>query len=79
MAKAPCKDLLLVAFILLCFVSIGARGRSLQVAKSNNEVEKVKDHQENSFTSKGNGVTPDADELLRMDYSGPQKKPPIHN
>ncbi|KAJ9170276.1 hypothetical protein P3X46_018396 [Hevea brasiliensis] len=79
MAKVPCKNILLVAFFLLCFVSIGARARTLQVAKNINEVEKIKDHQDNSFTSKGNGVHPDADEQLGMDYTGPSKKPPIHN
>ncbi|KAJ9177715.1 hypothetical protein P3X46_012904 [Hevea brasiliensis] len=79
MAKVSCKNLLLVAFFLLCFVSIGARGRSLRVAKNINEVEKIKDHEDNSFTSKGNGAPPDAEELLGMDYTGPKKNPPIHN
>ncbi|XP_021631260.1 protein GOLVEN 2 [Manihot esculenta] len=80
MAKLPCKNLLLVAFFLLCFVTIGAKARNLKVANDMNEVEKkMKEQEENSFTSKGNEVAPDADELLGMDYTGPKKKPPIHN
>ncbi|KDP35291.1 hypothetical protein JCGZ_09450 [Jatropha curcas] len=76
--KVPCKHLVLVAFFLLCFVSIGARARNLRVAENINEVEKKNHH--DSFKPQGNGVPPaDADELVGMDYSGPKKKPPIHN
>ncbi|XP_025015512.1 protein GOLVEN 1-like [Ricinus communis] len=82
MAKVPCKHLVLVALFLLCFVSIGARARSLRVASNNNQVEMK--HQDLS-TPKENEVqeapvpVPEAEELVGMDYTAPRKKPPIHN
>ncbi|KAJ7945309.1 Root meristem growth factor 9 [Quillaja saponaria] len=71
------KHLLIVAFFLLCFISIEARAtRPLQERNNAKAHEKG---QEESFRPKENGVTfLDGDDLA-MDYTPARRKPPIHN
>ncbi|KAH7520762.1 hypothetical protein FEM48_Zijuj08G0179800 [Ziziphus jujuba var. spinosa] len=80
MAVLPCKRLVLVAFILLCFFSNTARSaRSLGVVSKG---EDQKGYDDNSTTTnfrpKEDGVR-ESDAFLHMDYTPARKKPPIHN
>ncbi|KAA8546932.1 hypothetical protein F0562_003361 [Nyssa sinensis] len=74
MAMVACRRLVLVAFLLLCFIFITARARSLRT--DINGAEKGHD----MFIPKEDGV-PDSttEELVAMDYTPATKKPPIHN
>ncbi|KAF5727683.1 hypothetical protein HS088_TW22G01379 [Tripterygium wilfordii] len=79
MARVPCKRIVLVVFIMLCFISITARGRSLREASKDDGGVVVKG-QDNQFTPKENGAqSADDDDLVGMDYSPATRKPPIHN
>ncbi|CAB4269024.1 unnamed protein product [Prunus armeniaca] len=84
MAAIPFKHLLLVAFILLCFISITAEGRSLGVVSKSSDDGHQKSHDlHDPFKQKEEdheGLLPDeSNDLLAMDYTPASKKPPIHN
>ncbi|QHO02460.1 Root meristem growth factor [Arachis hypogaea] len=74
--------LLVVAFLLLCFMSMTARGRSLrEIATNKNGVDDgEKGHQSNVFKRNHEGtqeiISGDID---TMDYTPAKKNPPIHN
>ncbi|KAJ1412911.1 Root meristem growth factor 9 [Sesbania bispinosa] len=76
MAMSPSKRLLLIAFLLLCFISMTARARNLRENKDG--AEKV---QSSEFKLKPNheGAQDSSDELDTMDYTPAKKNPPIHN
>ncbi|XVF18340.1 hypothetical protein REPUB_Repub11eG0013200 [Reevesia pubescens] len=74
MARVSCKHILL-AFLLLCFISTTPRARSLPNGR---EMEKGHDDQVLTATSEGPGA-PNVDELVAMDYTPAKRKPPIHN
>ncbi|GLU13232.1 hypothetical protein SLE2022_298750 [Rubroshorea leprosula] len=71
----PCKRLLLVAFLLLCSISISAEARSLPVGARN---EGEKDH-EIVGTVKVQVTFPANEDLVTMDYPPAKNNPPIHN
>ncbi|KAJ8769516.1 hypothetical protein K2173_005119 [Erythroxylum novogranatense] len=76
MAKTSSKHLLLVAFLLLCFVSKAVTARRLLKEADNHQVKK---DQNDLQIPQGNERLPDPDELVGMDYTPARKKPPIHN
>ncbi|KAK7247516.1 hypothetical protein RIF29_42399 [Crotalaria pallida] len=77
MALIPSKRLLVVAFILLCFISITVRARDLRETSvgvkkgQSSDVFKPNNH-EGAQGSSGVGVD-------TMDYTPAKKNPPIHN
>lgn len=77
MAMLPIKRLLLVAFLLLCFISITARARSLRETKELRSAEKG--HGSNDQFKPNQGVEQDTGDLATMDYTPTAKNPPIHN
>ncbi|KAI4317168.1 hypothetical protein L6164_025063 [Bauhinia variegata] len=80
MAILPSKRLLLVAFILLCFITITVRGRSLRET-STQETRNGAEKSQNDLVKTKNqgGEQPDTDDLVTMDYTPAKKNPPIHN
>ncbi|KAM6590681.1 hypothetical protein CsatA_013286 [Cannabis sativa] len=89
---ALCHNRLLVTLILICLFSATVRGRSLGVVVVvNKEVEQnnlnkggTSHEEQNNVVAvkeeKNHGkVTESANDLLTMDYTPAQKKPPIHN
>ncbi|XP_061345614.1 protein GOLVEN 2 [Gastrolobium bilobum] len=74
MAMLPSKRLVLVAFLLLCFISMTARARSLRETGVGAEK-----GQRNLFKLNHEGAQDSSDELDTMDYTPAKKKPPIHN
>ncbi|KAJ1429734.1 hypothetical protein SESBI_08137 [Sesbania bispinosa] len=80
MALLPTKRLLLLAFLLLCFISITARARNLRETKDGSSEVSVEKGQGNLFKPKPNqGGEQDIDDLATMDYTPAKKNPPIHN
>ncbi|TQE09336.1 hypothetical protein C1H46_005072 [Malus baccata] len=89
MAAIPCKNLVVVALFLLCFISITAQGRRLElgvVSKGAADAHQKKSHDlhDTTFKQKQDDdqgvVLPDeSNDLLAMDYTPARKKPPIHN
>nr|KYP69373.1 hypothetical protein KK1_008562 [Cajanus cajan] len=79
MALLPTKRCLLLAFLLLCFVSITATARSLRETKDDGlaPVSIEKSH-ENQFKPNQGGEQ-DIGDLATMDYTPAKKNPPIHN
>ncbi|OMO92646.1 hypothetical protein COLO4_17423 [Corchorus olitorius] len=75
MARVPCKHFLLVAFILLCFISTTTRGRSLPKAPSAPEKGA---HGDEVVTATQDGDS-NVEELVAVDYTPARRKPPIHN
>ncbi|GMN33383.1 hypothetical protein TIFTF001_004129 [Ficus carica] len=76
------KRLVLVTFILICFFSATARGRSLGViSKGHDEEQKQKlaEKVEQEQHQEQEEVVKSANDLLTMDYTPARKKPPIHN
>ncbi|WJX47694.1 hypothetical protein P8452_34355 [Trifolium repens] len=73
------KRFLLVVFILLCFISIQARARTLK-EKSNDEMNTLhnKEAQDHMFKAKEEDHHV-GDEVFSMDYTPARRKPPIHN
>ncbi|KAK4264824.1 hypothetical protein QN277_025950 [Acacia crassicarpa] len=89
MAMSTSKRLLLIAFVLLCFISLTAKGRTLRESTTgniNNNGEDEKGYKSNMLkTSKAGGektadnnTTTDGD-FVTMDYTPAKKNPPIHN
>ncbi|TXG60474.1 hypothetical protein EZV62_015047 [Acer yangbiense] len=87
MARVPCKHLLLVAFLLLCFfISLSHGARSLGVTSVGVDDQKMKGqdvldhHQVVKPTEEKGGVAENIDEdLVSVDYTPARRKPPIHN
>ncbi|EXB64477.1 hypothetical protein L484_006714 [Morus notabilis] len=89
MAVLLSKRLVLVTFILICFFSATARGRSLKAVLNKEVNDKNQSHdQDQQKVAKAvqdvhdqdqQEVTEIANELLTMDYTPARKKPPIHN
>ncbi|XP_052191370.1 protein GOLVEN 2 isoform X2 [Diospyros lotus] len=76
MALLVCKRLLLLAFLMLCIISVPATARVLRTdERTNIGAEKG---QNDAIMPKGKWVA-DSEELLTMDYTPAKKKPPIHN
>ncbi|KAF7840052.1 Root meristem growth factor 9 [Senna tora] len=78
------RRILLVAFLLICFFSISASGRSLrEKSKNYNGVgeEKVQKQNSNMFKANKHGgeEANGSDDLVTMDYTPAKKNPPIHN
>ncbi|KAB2095470.1 hypothetical protein ERO13_A01G042000v2 [Gossypium hirsutum] len=73
MARVPCKHVLLIVFIFLCFISTTPVARSLP-----SEMKKGLDDRVVTTENEG-GAPPDVDELESMDYTPARRKPPIHN
>ncbi|KHN09565.1 Root meristem growth factor 9, partial [Glycine soja] len=81
MAMSPSKRCLLVAFLLLCFLSINATARKLRETKD--ELAPVltteKSHENQFKPNQGGGGEQDLGDLATMDYTPAKKNPPIHN
>ncbi|TKY60379.1 Root meristem growth factor 9 [Spatholobus suberectus] len=74
MAMSPNKRLLLVVFLLLCFITMTARARSLREIR-----DAVKKGQTDLFNPNHEGAQDSNDELDTMDYTPAKRNPPIHN
>ncbi|KAM1068203.1 hypothetical protein ACFX1Q_000167 [Malus domestica] len=74
MAAIPCKHLVVVAFFLLCFVSITAQGRSLGLVSK-----RAGDAYQKNEDDQAVVLQDEINDLLAMDYTPARKKPPIHN
>ncbi|XVE63254.1 hypothetical protein DITRI_Ditri07aG0005200 [Diplodiscus trichospermus] len=74
MARVPCKHILLVAFVLLSFISATPRARSFPNAGETDQ--KCSDEELLTATQ---GGAPNVDEMVAMDYTPARRKPPIHN
>ncbi|KAL5751921.1 hypothetical protein ACOSQ2_022428 [Xanthoceras sorbifolium] len=86
MARVPCKHLLLVGFLLLCFfISLSQGARSLGVTSVGvDDDQKMKgqdvhNHQVVKPTKENGGVPENYEELVSVDYTPARRKPPIHN
>ncbi|PSS36737.1 Ankyrin repeat domain-containing protein [Actinidia chinensis var. chinensis] len=79
MVVLPSKRLLLVAFFLLCFVSITAKARSLPKESSSHGGEKGDQNDPLTVTQSINMQPHSHEDLETMDYTPARKKPPIHN
>ncbi|XP_020215497.1 uncharacterized protein LOC109799371 [Cajanus cajan] len=77
MAMSPNKSLLLVAFLLLCFITTTARARNLREIKD--EVKKGQANLDAMFKPNHEGAQESNDELDTMDYTPAKRNPPIHN
>ncbi|TKY73884.1 Root meristem growth factor 9 [Spatholobus suberectus] len=77
MAMLPSKRCLLVAFLLLCFVSV-ATARSLRETKDGLAPVSAEKSHENQFKPNQGGEQ-DIGDLATMDYTPAKKNPPIHN
>uniref|UniRef100_A0A2N9HPW7 Root meristem growth factor 9 n=1 Tax=Fagus sylvatica TaxID=28930 RepID=A0A2N9HPW7_FAGSY len=76
---AICKRVLLVTFVLLCFIIITAEARSLRGMTTINEAtSEAPKGSDDLFTPNQESVV-DTDELVSMDYTPTKKNPPIHN
>ncbi|CAJ1937929.1 unnamed protein product [Sphenostylis stenocarpa] len=76
MATSPnFKHILLVAFLLLCFITMTARARSLREIKD----DAVKKSQTGLFKPQHEGAQESNNELDTMDYTPAKRNPPIHN
>ncbi|KAK9991199.1 hypothetical protein SO802_026184 [Lithocarpus litseifolius] len=71
---AICKRILLVTFVLLCFITITTEARSLQ-GVATREAPKGND----DFFTPNQEHEADNDELVSVDYTPTKKNPPIHN
>ncbi|XP_057421225.1 uncharacterized protein LOC130715172 [Lotus japonicus] len=75
MAMLPSKRLVLITFMLLCFISITARARNLRETKDGAEK-----GQSSMFKPNHEGAHERSDDDLdTMDYTPAKKNPPIHN
>ncbi|KAK7318504.1 hypothetical protein RJT34_03206 [Clitoria ternatea] len=74
MAMSHNKRLLLVAFVLLCFITMTARARSLRETK-----DEAKKGETSLFKPNHEGAHDNSDDLDTMDYTPAKKNPPIHN
>ncbi|OMO74620.1 hypothetical protein CCACVL1_16579 [Corchorus capsularis] len=75
MARVPCKHFLLVAFVLLCFISTTTKARSLPKAPSTPE----KGHGDEVVLTATQDGDSNVEELVAVDYTPARRKPPIHN
>ncbi|EOY13681.1 Encodes a root meristem growth factor, Belongs to a family of functionally redundant ous peptides that are secreted, putative [Theobroma cacao] len=75
MTRVSRKHYLLVAFLLLCFISTTARAQSLP--KEARETEKG--HDDQVLTAATEDGASNVDELVAVDYTPARRKPPIHN
>ncbi|GLT63949.1 hypothetical protein SLA2020_364730 [Shorea laevis] len=73
-----CKRLLLLAFLLLCFIFIKATARNFPTA-SNELAPEGYDHVDRFTTPNQDHEAVDSDELVAVDYTPTKKNPPIHN
>ncbi|KAM3708717.1 hypothetical protein ACJW30_02G118000 [Castanea mollissima] len=71
---AICKRILLVTFVLLCFITITAEARSLQ-GVATRETPKGND----DLFAPNQEHEEDNDEFVSVDYTPTKKNPPIHN
>ncbi|KAI4345149.1 hypothetical protein L6164_012303 [Bauhinia variegata] len=79
MAMLSSRRLLLVSFILLCFIS-NVRGRSLRETNRPETRDGAQEISKNDLVKNNQGgETPDTDDLVTMDYTPIKKNPPIHN
>ncbi|KAE9466148.1 hypothetical protein C3L33_01946, partial [Rhododendron williamsianum] len=76
------KRLVLVAFFLLCFISITAKASRSVPKESRNGADQKGDGNE-TFSPKAKGEVSEGNstdqDLATMDYTPAQKRPPIHN
>ncbi|KAJ1412912.1 hypothetical protein SESBI_20064 [Sesbania bispinosa] len=76
------KRFLLVVFLLLCFISIQARARTLK-EKGNTTRDPRTAHnneeQDHAFKAKEGEENNAGNEVFSMDYTPASRKPPIHN
>ncbi|KAK7399436.1 hypothetical protein VNO78_10618 [Psophocarpus tetragonolobus] len=75
MALPPNKRLLLVAFLLLCFVTVTVRARNFREIRE----DAVKKGQTGLFKLNHEGAQDSNNELDTMDYTPAKRNPPIHN
>ncbi|ESW09571.1 hypothetical protein PHAVU_009G138200 [Phaseolus vulgaris] len=78
MAMLPTKRFLLLAFLLLYFLSINASARSLRETKDELVPVSVEKSHEDQFKLNQGGEQ-DIGDLTTMDYTPAKKNPPIHN
>ncbi|KAG6721762.1 hypothetical protein I3842_03G127700 [Carya illinoinensis] len=80
MAAVSCKrQLVLVAFMLLCFFSVGARAaRSLRAITTSHESQTNLMH-DDKFSPKEDRAADSDDLVAAADYTPARRKPPIHN
>ncbi|XP_019436863.1 PREDICTED: uncharacterized protein LOC109343150 [Lupinus angustifolius] len=78
MALLPSKLLLLLAFLLLCFITTTPRARSLRDT-SGNGVEKGQSSVKVFKPNNREGAQSSSDEVDTMDYTPAKRNPPIHN
>lgn len=82
MVAVPRKRLVLVAFFLLCFISITAKAsRSVRKESRTGGADQKGDGNE-TFSPKAKGEVSEGNsdqDLATMDYTPAQKRPPIHN
>ncbi|KAK2656090.1 hypothetical protein Ddye_009142 [Dipteronia dyeriana] len=87
MVRVPCKHLLIVGFLLLCFFISPSNGaRSLGVTSVGVDDQKMKgqdvlDHQQVVKPAEENGGEAENmdEDLVSVDYTPARRKPPIHN
>ncbi|BAT79078.1 hypothetical protein LR48_Vigan04g103700 [Vigna angularis] len=80
MAMLPTKRFLLLALLLLCFLSINATARSLRETKDELAPVSAEKSYENQFkVNQGGQQEQDTGDLTTMDYTPAKKNPPIHN
>ncbi|XP_052191369.1 protein GOLVEN 2 isoform X1 [Diospyros lotus] len=77
MALLVCKRLLLLAFLMLCIISVPATAARVLRTDERTNIGAEKG-QNDAIMPKGKWVA-DSEELLTMDYTPAKKKPPIHN
>ncbi|KAJ7945310.1 Root meristem growth factor 9 [Quillaja saponaria] len=78
MAMVPAgRHLILVAFFLLCFISITARGRSLRETTSTDHDQAEQDS--NNLYETNQGKELDSNDLVSVDYTEAKRNPPINN
>ncbi|XP_027367636.1 uncharacterized protein LOC113873632 [Abrus precatorius] len=74
MAISPSKRLLLVAVLLLFFITMTARARSLRESR-----DEAKGQSNNLFKPNHEGAQDSNGDLDTMDYTPAKRNPPIHN
>ncbi|XP_058179446.1 uncharacterized protein LOC131298147 [Rhododendron vialii] len=82
MVAVPRKRFVLVAFFLLCFISITAKASRSVPKESRNGADQKGDGNETIFSPKSKGELSEGNsdqDLATMDYTPAQKRPPIHN
>ncbi|KAB1210353.1 hypothetical protein CJ030_MR6G024140 [Morella rubra] len=77
-AVLPCKRLVLIALVMLCFFSNAARAARSLRAVASNEISQMS-HDQDPFSPKEDRVLADSDDLVTVDYTPARRKPPIHN